>query len=101
MDPLDILTDLKGDDDTMIMGIKDFEEKKKVVPKKEEKEEFDNSFYTDSMTFKQKDFDDFQDIKEDLESNKIMIRVLIILIVLAFIAGVVILVNYLFKLGLF
>lgn len=129
MDPLDLLDDLKGDDDTKIEGVGAFteeiirqakleaakeiiEEKKEEVKKaqeelnKEEKEEtktnkLDKSFYTDSTKFTTEDFDDFKDLKEDMTASKVIIRILIVLIIIAFICGVVFLLNSVLNWGLF
>ena len=132
MDPLDILNDLKGDDDTKIEGVNEFteevtkqskidtnEEKEEKVKeetkeetkgKKEEKEDtkevtrtnkLDKSFYTDSTVFKTEDFDDFSDLKDDMNASKVIIRILIVLIIIAFVCGVVFLLNSILNWGLF
>ena len=112
MDPLDILGDLKGDDDTKIEGVEELteeivrkaklesakeivEEKKKEVEKaqaelKDDKEDtkttkLDKSFYTDSTKFNTQDFDDFKDLKDEMSASKVIIRILIVLIIIAFI----------------
>ena len=41
----------------------------------------------------QSDFDDFNDLKDDMKATKIIIRILIILIVVAFIVGAVFFLN--------
>ena len=137
MDPLDILGDLKGDDDTKIEGVGEFtneiikqakaaekekkeekektqeikkEEKEKTQEIKEEKKEdtkniktttLDKSFYTNSTKFKTQDFDDFGDLKDEMSATKVIIRILIILIIIAFIGGVVFLLNSVLNWGLF
>ncbi len=107
VNPLDILTDLKGSDNTVVLeGMKDDlekEVKKEDVNKEKEepKKEIDKTFYTNSLTFTKSDFDDFNDLKEDVKSNKILIRILIFIIVVALIVGIVFLVNQIFNLNLF
>ena len=130
MDPLDLLGDLKGDDDTKIEGVsqlteevtkqaklldeKQSEDKKEEVKesKKEEKikedtkeitktNKLDKSFYTDSTKFNTQDFDDFSDLKDEISSTKVVIRILIVLIIIAFICGVVFLLNGVLNWGLF
>lgn len=128
MDPLDILSDLRGDDEnTKVMGalvtnddeddtlgieplIKE-EKEVSVVEIKEEVEEhiskketkkmkLDDSFIGNTTTFKQDDFDDFDDLKDD-GIGKIIVKILIVLIILGFIAGCVVLANNFLDLGLF
>lgn len=115
MNPLDILTDLKGNEDTVVLdGIKEEVEKQekdsikrtiensvKSTVKDEVKKEIDKTFYTNSVSFSKSDFDDFNDLKEDVETNKVLIKVLIIIITIAFIAGVLFLANHLFHLNWF
>lgn len=118
LDPLDILTDLKGEDtNTMIMGANDtteilknlvaekneekIQEPKKPTTIEEKKDKIDNSFYTNSLSFTQSDFDDFNDLKEDVESHKLLLHIIIIVITIAIIIGIVILLNSVLHLGLF
>ena len=76
-------------------------EKDKVVEKKDKKEKnLDDSFIGKTTVFKDEDFDDFDDLKDD-GVGKIIVRILIILIVLGFIAGCVVLANHFLNLGLF
>ena len=110
MDPLDILTELKGDG-TIVAGAallkddikevtKDEDEnieeevKENVKPKKDE--EFDNSFYTNSMSFSKKDFASFDDSK-----SSIAIKILVVLIFIAIAVGIVIFLNNFLELGWF
>lgn len=103
LDPLDLFTDLKGDENTMVLGAEELEQQKDIIVKTEEKKEkkVDDSFYTNSLSFTQSDFDDFNDLKDDVASNRIIIRILIILVVIGIIVGTVILLNGVLKLGLF
>ena len=61
----------------------------------------DNSFYTTNSVFTQSDFDDFNDLKEDVESTKIIIKVLIGIVILAFLVGVFFILNRIFNWGIF
>jgi len=118
MDPLDLLGDLKGDDDTKIDGVSQLTEEvtkqSKIIDEKEKKEEekeevkevtktnkLDKSFYTDSTRFNTQDFDDFSDLKDEITGTKVIIRILIVLIIIAFICGVVFLLNGILNWGLF
>lgn len=104
MNPLDILTDLKGSDNTVVLdGIQKEIEKKEMKEsvKEEIKKEIDKTFYTNSLSFTKSDFDDFNDLKEDVKSHKILIYVLLIIVAITFIIGLIFCVNYIFKLNLF
>ncbi|MCI8575401.1 MAG: hypothetical protein HFI09_02920 [Bacilli bacterium] len=120
LDPLDILTDLKGEDtNTMVMGANDTTEilkglveennnekesketKKQIVSEEKKNNKIDNSFYTNSLSFTQSDFDDFNDLKEDVESHKMLLHIIIIVITIAIIVGIIILLNSVLNLGLF
>ena len=93
VDPLDILSDLKGSENTIVLeGVKKDEIKETV--KEEVKKEMDKSFYTNPMSFTQSDFDDFNDLKEDLESNKLLVKVLLGVVVIALIVGIIFLANH-------
>lgn len=97
VDPLDILTDLKGDDDTQvyesmetsvttITEIKEKEKEKENLNKENSKKEtLDNSFYTSDL-FKKKDFEDENDFVED---DKVGggIKILIALVIIVFLVG--------------
>ena len=117
MNPLDILTDLKGSEHTVVLdGVKEEIEKKKELQtnvvdavketvkdtvKEEVKKEIDKTFYTNSMSFTKSDFDDFNDLKEDMESNKIMVRILLVMVALALLGGIVFLANHILELNWF
>ena len=132
IDPLDLLNELKGDDDeTKIDGVNELteeilrqakleaakemvnERKEKLDKEKEEKKEqitkadkteenkLDKSFYTNSTVFKTNDFDDFSDLKDEMSATKVIIRILIVLVIIAFICGVVFLLNKVLNWGLF
>lgn len=140
LDPLDLFTDLKGDnEDTMMMGVIKEENiaesnktdeipiitKEYALNEKEQKQEkeviegniknpgiskdltttsnMENSFYntsTSSLQFSQSDFDDFNDLKDDMKFAKIIIKALVILIIIAFLVGCFFLVNSIFDLGI-
>ncbi len=77
------------------------QEPKKPTTSEEKKDKIDNSFYTNSLSFTQSDFDDFNDLKEDVESHKLLLHIIIIVITIAIIIGIVILLNSVLHLGLF
>ncbi len=116
-DALDILSDLKGDDDTEVLeglkeevtheitlddsienNIKDItkidsskEEKEDKV--EEKKEDLTNSFYTTSNKISKKDFDDSDDFSKDINSNNTFLKIVIGIIVVIFIVGVLLLIK--------
>ena len=112
MDPLDILADLKGSDDTIVVGgaretestgetnpIMTLEEaemaRTAVLPIiKEEPEEAKmekTASMTSTLQFTQSDFDDFNDLKKEVKSNRALIYTIVILVSLILVAGVVLL----------
>ena len=108
LDPLDILNDLRGDENTVVAGAKEFENELKEAQEKKEKEEIaealdedvDDSFYTSSMSFNKNDFADFSDLEES-KASRILIKILIVIVFLAIIAGIVIFLNDFLNLGWF
>ena len=100
IDPLDILSDLKGDDDTQVYEsmetevtkITEIKEKEKennnqiTEVKNKSQEKLDNSFYTSNL-FKKNDFED--DNKDFVDDEKIGIgfKILIVLVVVTFLVG--------------
>ncbi len=122
-DPLEILSDLKGDDDTVVVGAQEFtqqmqidnkDEKKLEIPKteltviiedneedKDKTGKIDKSFYTNSMTFDKSDFDTFEDVDSSSKIGGIVVKVLIVIIFLAIITGIVLFLNDFLKLGWF
>ncbi len=110
LNPLNILSDLKGDENTVVAGAKEFNEEmasleeEKAKKEKEEiseaiDEDVDESFYTNSMSFSKKDFADFDDIDEG--GSGIFVKILIVFLVLAIIAGIILFLNEFLNLGLF
>ena len=108
LDPLDILNDLRGDENTVVAGAKEFDKALEEEKAKQEEEEIhealdediDDSLYTSSMSFRKNDFADFDDIEES-KASKILIRILIVIVFLAIIAGIVIFLNDFLNLGWF
>lgn len=113
VDPLDILTELKGSDDTVVVGgaheeesinetspIMSLEEADKIKPFVME-EEKKNQDLTSTLQFTQSDFDDFNDLKKEVKSSKALIYAVIIIVSLIFIAGLVIFLNKFLNLNWF
>jgi len=90
---LDILSDLKGSDNTeTLSGLK--EEAEKIEEKKNITDtQMINSFYTSSNALKNKDFEDIDDFSKSIESNNTFIKVLIAIIALVFIVGAILIIK--------
>ena len=116
-DPLDILTDLKGDDDsTKVLGIKDEDNSdtkeapdikglSKLEDVKNEdvtdiEDTDDEEDLTNSNLFSDSDFDDFEDLQNGTKT-KIFIKLLIFIVILAILVGLVFFLNKELGLGLF
>lgn len=97
--PLDILSELKGNDDTEVLqGLKEEIEKVDEELEKTQKSNITdtqmiNSFYTSSNALKQKDFEDIEDFSKEVESNNIFIKILIAVIIIVFLVGVALLIK--------
>ena len=105
------MTDLKGNDDTVIIGgvheeesvnetapIMSLEEAEKIKPFIKEETSRDLS---NTLAFTQSDFDDFNDLKKELKSSRALIYVIIVLVSLVLIAGLVIFLNKFLNMQLF
>lgn len=101
-DPLSVLTELKGDDDTQVYEGMSSEITSIVEIKKEEKVEsenknLDNSFYDDSL-FNKNDFDDDNtDFVDDTKIN-VGVKILIALLIVVFIVGLFVFLKSFLKL---
>lgn len=76
-------------------------ETKKDKKEKKSKNNLYDSFIGKTTTFTQSDFDDFDDLKNDMKFTKVIVKILIFLIVVLFIVGVVIILNKHLGWGLF
>ena len=93
IDPLDILTDLKGEDNTQVYdSITSVTTITKVKENKDKEEVIDNSFYTDNL-FKKKDFEDDSNDFVDEEKLGIGIKILIALVIIVFVVGLVLFIK--------
>lgn len=95
---LDLLGDLKSDNEnTIVGGIDSINKVMHDIPKVklEEKEnnEIDKSFYTSSLSFNETDFDDIKEIKNKIRKNNLLIKgltigfifIVVIVVILVFI----------------
>lgn len=92
-DPLDILSDLKGDDNSQVYeGMAEELAKQQETPvdapKEAVKGELDKSFYTHDL-FKKKDFEDGSNEFVEDEKLSIGIKILIVLVIIVFAVGLI------------
>lgn len=86
---LDLLEELKSDGNTMI-GAKGSNEifKNEIEKNKEDDENIDKSFYTSSLSFGEKDFEQLDDIKSSLKKNNVLITILVFFFLVLVITGI-------------
>ena len=95
--PLDILTDLKGDDNTEVLD--SLKESVEETNENEKTSNFDtkiiNSFYTSSDALKEKDFEDeeIDDFSKSIESGNVFLKIIIAIVIIVFIAGVLLIIK--------
>ena len=89
---LDMLEDLKSDGKTQ-MNIKPLDEFIKNTNDDENTEDLDKSFFTSSLSFGNKDFEELSDIKTSLKKNNILISILVFISLVIVITGVLFLIN--------
>ena len=95
VDPLDILTDLKGEDDTQVYDSVTTVTKITEIKEKEKEKidnNIDNSFYTDNL-FKKKDFEEDSNDFVDEDKLSIGIKILIALVIIVFVVGLVLFIK--------
>lgn len=95
---LDLLSDLKSNDDTLISSdaVKAILKEEKAQKKQlelEESRDLDKSFYTSSMNFSEEDFEDLEEIQKKLSKRKVVLQiiggvfVLILVVIIAYFVG--------------
>ena len=99
VDPLDILTDLKGEDDTQVYDsvttvtkITEIKEKEKEKIDNNKDNNIDNSFHTDNL-FKKKDFEEDSNDFVDEDKLSIGIKILIALVIIVFVVGLILFIK--------
>lgn len=86
---LDLLEELKSDNNT-IVGARGSSElfKTEIEKKKSELDEIDKSFYTSNLGFDEKDFEQLSDIKSSLKKNNILITILVFFFLVVVFTGI-------------
>lgn len=97
----EIKAEVKEDSEKLDSLTKDLKGVIEKTNKKKKEDNIENSFYTTSSIITKDDFDDFSDLKDDISATKLIIKILIAVIIIAFICGVVFLLNQILDLGLF
>lgn len=54
----------------------------------------DTSFYTSSMGFKQEDFEDFKEMKDDIKQNNILTKILLFVLLVVIVTGLIFLIYH-------
>ena len=86
---LNLLEELKSDNNTMI-GAKGSNQifKNEINASKDEQDDVDKSFYTSSLSFDEKDFEQLNDIKSSLKKNNVLITILVFFFLVVVITGI-------------
>ena len=88
---LNILEELKSTDNT-IVGAKgnteNFNPEKTDYPDNDSDSNMDKSFYTSSLNFGEKDFEQLDDIKSSLKKNNVLITILVFFFLVVIITGI-------------
>ena len=79
----------------------EFNKTKELRDLKQKASDYDKSFFTNSMTFSKEDFEGFEDLEKSVKKNNILSKVVVGVIVLFVVVSLVLIINYVFKLGLF
>lgn len=61
----------------------------------------DNSFYTSSMSFSKEDFEGFDELEKSVKKNGVITTIIVVFFVILIIVSLVVILNYVLKLGLF
>ncbi len=99
---LDVLNDLKSDENTVIENkdsVKALLEdaKQEEIRRNLEKEEMDKSFYTSSLNFGENDFEQLSNLNHNLKRNNILIKILVTILLVAIAGGIIFLIYTLLK----
>lgn len=85
---LNLLEELKSDNNTMIGASGSNEIFKNEIEKVKEDDDIDRSFYTSSLSFGEKDFEQLNDIKSSLKKNNVLITILVFFFLVVVITGI-------------
>ena len=100
---LELLDDLKAkDDDDEVTkeneAIKNILREVKEEAKKESTtSDLDNSFFTSSLSFKEDDFEQLNNLNNNLMKNNILLKILVLIVLIAIAAGIIVLVFNVIK----
>lgn len=83
------------------VSIEEIDKTQELVNLKDKESKIDNSFYTSSMSFSKEDFEGFDELEKSVKKNGVFTTMLVILVVVVIIISLVVILNYVLKLGLF
>lgn len=102
---LELFSDLQGDDGTIV--VPPITEEQKIEYEKTMKQELkenkplENSFYSGNLKVEAKDFEDFADLKNEINTNSTTIKILVILFSIIILIGLLFLFDKMFSWGIF
>lgn len=102
---LELFSDLQGDDGTIV--VPPITEEQKIEYEKTMKQELkenkplENSFYSGNLKVEAKDFEDFVDLKNEINTNSTTIKILVILFSIIILIGLLFLFDKMFSWGIF
>lgn len=99
--PLISTKPIKKLDNVQTKTLNDFNKTQELVNLKEKDVKVDNSFYTSSMSFSKEDFEGFDELEKSVKKNGILTTVIVVFMVVVIIVSLVVILNYVLKLGLF
>jgi len=99
---LELLTDLKGNDNTIVVPPITEEQKEEYdKQKKEDTGIMENSFYTGNLKVSAEDYEDFQELKNEINSNSTTIKILVVLFAIILIIGLLFFFDKVLSWGIF
>ncbi|MBE6138816.1 MAG: hypothetical protein E7173_03640 [Firmicutes bacterium] len=90
---LNLLEELKSNDNTMVGARGSNEIFKKDINQETDDTEIDKSFYTSSLGFREEDFEQLSDIKSSLKKNNVLITILVFVFLVVVITGILFVLN--------
>lgn len=74
---------------------------KELTELKDKTTQIDNSFFTNSFAFSKEDFEGFEDLEKSVKKNSVLTRIMLGLLIVFIVITIIIIMNYVFKIGLF
>lgn len=80
---------------------KELEKTQKLAEIKENVNNIDKSFYTNSMTFSKEDFEGFEELEKSVKKNNVLVIISLIVLIISILGTMIVIANYIFDIGLF